>query len=242
MIFAAAQTKPVKGNLQANLQQHEIFTRKAQSLGADMIVFPELSLTGYEPALAPELATTKEDSVFDGLQTLSDQFQMVIAAGMPLRSEEGISINLIIFQPHFPRQAYSKQYLHNDEIPYFASRQSRVDWKRSSPEIALAICYEIHVPMHCEKAVSDTTDIYIASVAKTATGMDNGEVVLEKLSRERGIYCLLSNCIGPNDNFIGAGRSAAWSPAGERLAQLPPDCEGLILLDTSASAARAVVI
>lgn len=240
MIFAAAQTRPVKGNLSANLQQHENFIRKAQSLGADMIVFPELSLTGYEPALATELATTKEDTAFNGLQALSDQFKMVIAAGMPLRETEGISINLLIFQPHFPRQAYTKQFLHIDEIPFFSSKESSIEWQYASPEIALAICYEMHVPQHAEKVIKNTTDIYIASVAKTATGMDNGEIVLEKFARDRGIFCLLSNCIGPNDNFIGDGRSAVWSPGGERLAQLPSDCEGLVLLDTSASTARVV--
>jgi len=57
MKICVAQTRPVKGDIQSNIENHKKFIDLAVSGGADTIIFPELSLTGYEPELAKELAT-----------------------------------------------------------------------------------------------------------------------------------------------------------------------------------------
>ena len=72
MKIAVAQTRPVKGDIKANIEHHKKMINLAISHGADMIIFPELSITGYEPELAKELATNQDDSRFDELQQISD--------------------------------------------------------------------------------------------------------------------------------------------------------------------------
>jgi predicted amidohydrolase len=54
--IAVAQTCPVKGDVQANLAEQLRLTQIAASEGAQIVVFPELSLTGYELRLARALA------------------------------------------------------------------------------------------------------------------------------------------------------------------------------------------
>ena len=51
------QTRPIKGDIHHNIENHTKFIELAISHRADMVVFPELSITGYEPTLAKELAT-----------------------------------------------------------------------------------------------------------------------------------------------------------------------------------------
>ena len=68
MKICAAQTKPVKGDIQSNIDNHKKIIAMAVSNGADIIIFPELSLTGYEPELSKELATSQNDSRFDVFQ------------------------------------------------------------------------------------------------------------------------------------------------------------------------------
>ncbi|MGH2830821.1 MAG: nitrilase-related carbon-nitrogen hydrolase, partial [Actinomycetota bacterium] len=48
--IAVAQTSPVRGDVQANLEEHGRLVRVAAAEGAQLVVFPELSLTGYELA------------------------------------------------------------------------------------------------------------------------------------------------------------------------------------------------
>jgi predicted amidohydrolase len=55
--IAVAQTCPVEGDVQANVEQHLRLAEAAAAEGARIVVFPELSLTGYELTLAQTLAS-----------------------------------------------------------------------------------------------------------------------------------------------------------------------------------------
>ncbi|MFP3681720.1 nitrilase-related carbon-nitrogen hydrolase, partial [Pseudomonas sp. SIMBA_041] len=52
MKLCAVQLASLKGDLQGNLERHLVCIEQAVALGAELVVFPELSLTGYEPTLA----------------------------------------------------------------------------------------------------------------------------------------------------------------------------------------------
>jgi len=60
MKICIAQTTPIKGDIEKNIENHKKLIALSIQENADIIVFPELSLTGYEPKLVKELATTKE--------------------------------------------------------------------------------------------------------------------------------------------------------------------------------------
>jgi predicted amidohydrolase len=60
--ICVAQTRPVKGDIQSNINSHKNLINLAVAIVAELIIFPELSLTGYDPTLAKELATSAHDS------------------------------------------------------------------------------------------------------------------------------------------------------------------------------------
>jgi len=78
MKLCAAQIRPFKGNIQKNIEAHKRFIELAVSYKADIIIFPELSLTGYEPTLAKELATTQDDKRLDEFQSISDTKKITV--------------------------------------------------------------------------------------------------------------------------------------------------------------------
>jgi predicted amidohydrolase len=209
MKICVAQTRPAKGNVPANLNNHKNFIELAISHSADMIVFPELSLTGYEPTLAVRLATHKDDERFNGLQDLSDSKHIIIGAGMPIKTNSGVLIGMIIFQPHAPRQTYVKQHIHPDEEPYFINGMYQP--VLASTKIAMAICYEISIPAHAEQAYKSEAQIYIASVAKTVTGVGKAIETLSETAKKYSMVILMSNCVGINDGVECGGRSSVWN-------------------------------
>jgi len=231
MKICAAQIKSVKGDVAVNIQHHKAFIRLAVEESAGMIVFPELSITGYEPSLAKELATTKEDERFDDLQQISDAKNIIICAGMPLKESDGIVIGMIVFQPNKPRETYVKQYLHADELPFF------VEGQPTSPlmqyNIALAICYELSVPEHSTGAHKNGAEIYITSVAKTATGMEKAIESLSTIAEKYAMLTVISNCVGYCDDFECGGRTSIWDNKGKLLGQLDDREEGLLIIDTT---------
>src|ERR1044071_5931837 len=103
MNIAVVQTKPVKADIQQNIDNHKKLIAVAISKNADIIIFPELSITGYEPELAKDLVTNRDDNRFDDFQKLSNKENIIIGMGAPLKAENGITISMIIFQPNKPR-------------------------------------------------------------------------------------------------------------------------------------------
>lgn len=83
MKICVAQTRPVKGDIHHNLDVHYKLIQLALAHDTEVIVFPELSLTGYEPELAASLAVDENADIFDHLQELSDKFGITIGVGMP---------------------------------------------------------------------------------------------------------------------------------------------------------------
>lgn len=233
MKICAAQTKPFKGDIEKNIEQHVKFIAIAAEKAADIIIFPELSITGYEPELAIGLATTIDDSRFNILQQLSDNHHIVIAVGMPVKSMNGIMIGMIIFQPQQQRLLYCKQYLHEDEFPFFIPGKEQVFLQMNEHKIALSVCYELSVPEHATNASKLGADIYLSSVAKTKDGVDKAVQRLSQIALNYSMQIVMVNSVGPSDNFVGNGRSAAWNNNGRLIAQLGNEDEGLLIFDTT---------
>ena len=119
MRLCAAQLSPAAGDVDGNVRKHLALIDVAVSHKADLIYFPELSLTGYEPKLAEALATDADDRRLDVLQERADTEGIVIGIGLPKRSRDGTRIAMVIFGPRRDRLTYAKQQLHPDELPFF---------------------------------------------------------------------------------------------------------------------------
>ncbi len=231
MKIALAQTCPVTGNIPENIEQHLRFIEQAAQQQANLIVFSELSLTGYEPELANELAMDLNDPILDIFQDSADEHGLTICTGVPLKAPNGITISLVIFQPNQPRSVYSKMYLHSDEEPYFVRGTEMTYVTIKGFKVSFAICYEISVDEHLAKVLTQKPDIYLASTAKFEKDIIAAHQKLSEIAAEHQIHALMVNAIGPADNGICVGQSAAWDKEGRKLGQLKPDREGILLLD-----------
>jgi predicted amidohydrolase len=232
MRICVAQTRSIKGDIQSNIDNHKKIINLAVSNGADTVIFPELSITGYEPELSKELATNQDDSRFGDFQKIANTKQITIGIGVPTKNNKSICISMVIFQPHKPRKTYSKKYLHPDEEEFFIGGQTSTGLTGNKTNIAIAICYELSVPEHSESAFKSGAEIYIASVAKSANGVDKAIKSLSDIANKYSMTVLMSNCIGQSGGFECAGKSSIWNSQGLLVGQLNDTNEGIIIIDT----------
>lgn len=232
MKFCVAQTRPLRGDIQGNLENHIRFIDTAVAHQTNLIIFPELSLTGYEPTLAKQLATDQDDKRLDVFQKISDTQQITIGVGIPTKNGTGVVISMVLLRPNKPRQTYSKKYLHMDEEPFFNSGKNFPVLKLDTTNIALAICYELSVPAHVETAVANRADIYIASVAKSESGVEKAAKSLSEIAKRYSIPVMLSNCVGQSDDFVSAGKTSVWNHTGLLVGQLDAINTGMIIYDS----------
>jgi predicted amidohydrolase len=231
MKISVAQNRPLIGNIDANIKSHQALVELAVSQGASLVIFPELSLSGYEPKIAAQVATTVDDPRFSELQKLSDMHNIIIGAGTPIRNEKGITITMILFQPRQPRRTYSKKYLHEDEEPFFVSGENFPSFMVKETKIALAICYEISISEHARDAAKTNPVVYIASVAKFKRHMDKVIATLSETAKNYSMTVMMSNCLGLCDGEECAGTSLAIDANGLMIGQLDDVREGVLTLD-----------
>lgn len=232
MKIGIAQIKPVKGDISANIEKHLKCIELASSLKATSVFFPELSLTGYEPELAKDLATYQDDDRFDVFQKTSNLKNITIGVGIPIKVENGIQISMIIFQPNLPRIKYSKQRLHEDEFPFFEKGNEQAIINIENQKIIPAICYESLQIEHAEKASKLGGEIYLASVAKSQNGIDKAYIHYPEVAKKYAMPVLMANCIGECDNFVSVGFSSVWTKEGRLAGQLNNTNEGILVFNT----------
>ncbi|HBN8407685.1 TPA: carbon-nitrogen hydrolase family protein [Pseudomonas aeruginosa] len=232
MKLVAAQISSYQGKIEQNIAKHIAVIEQAVSHGADGIFFPELSLTAYEPLLADDLAIQIDDPKLEVFQRLSDSTGVLIAVGAPLRVEQGIEIAMFVFQPGFERLVYSKRLLHSDELPYFSAGSDQHVFSIANEVLVPAICYESLQASHAQKASEAEASIYFASVAKSPRGVAAAYNHYPQIASQYGMAVVMANCVGPADNFIGAGRSGVWSAAGNLFAQADESGEALVIYDS----------
>jgi predicted amidohydrolase len=233
MRIGVAQTRPFKGDVRANIARHKQFIELAVENGADGVFFPELSLTGYEPALASELAVRSLEITVSELQTISDAKRITIGAGLPISSGGGVCISLAVLQPDIPTRIYSKHYLHPDEEPFFVPGRNIASIMIGETTVAPAICYEISIQEHAERASTEGAAIYVASVAKFVSGIDKALQRLAEIAGSYSMTVLMANCVGVCDGCDCAGRTSIWNNQGKLLRQLSQLDEGILIFDTS---------
>ena len=231
MKICVAQTRPIKGEIQKNIDNHKRLIDLAILHGASTIIFPELSLTGYEPGLSKDLATDPKDGRLGDFQKISDAKNIIIGVGIPGKNDTGICITMVLFHPHKARQTYSKKYLHPDEEEFFISGQNTTGLIDDT-NMALAICYELSVPGHAEDAFKNGAQIYIASVAKTVSGVENAIKRLSGIAMKYSMTVLMSNCVGECDGSACGGKTSIWNNKGVLTGQLDDQNEGILIIDT----------
>lgn len=232
MKIALAQYQSIKGDIAANVKKHLVFLEESSKHRVDLVVFPELSLSGYEPTLAKELAMELTDDRLEPFQVFSNTKNVTVLAGFPGFSSKGTCISLAIFQPHQPAIRYSKRYLHEDEWPYFVSGDKSPILLVNGIKIGLTICYELSVAEHNALLAQSNIDLYLASVAKTTNGMLTASRTLSSFAQTQGVPVAVVNSVGPADNFVASGGSSAWDQQGSKIMELGQAEEGLMLLDT----------
>jgi predicted amidohydrolase len=241
MRVAVVQTKPVAGAVGVNVRAHETWVKKAATHAADMVFFPELSLTGYEPKQAVRLALRSDDARLDVFEMLSHALRLTIGVGAPTWGMDGVRISMIVFRPDATRIVYSKQHLHADELPYFVAGDGQVALTAGREIVVPAICYESLLDGHSAQAAALGATLYVASVAKSAGGLAKADAHYPTIARRHSLPVLMANCVGPCGDFEAVGGSAAWNGKGEPLARLPATGEGAVLLDSTAGTASTLL-
>lgn len=232
-VFAAAQCAIRAGDISANLKLHMDFMQHAREHGVGLLLFPELSLTGYEPTLAKALAQDIDSPLLSPLRHLAREASMTTVVGLPLRlpSHDKPLIAAFILHQDGSIGVYTKQHLHPGEEQFFSAGNGGDLMLIADLPIALSVCADFSHPEHSSHAAKQGAQLYAASVLIGETGYSRDSSLLQNCSKRHGMAVLMANHGGPTGGWAVAGQSAFWNEQGQCVAST--DCVGNRLLIVS---------
>ncbi len=221
MIIAAAQTKPAGNNTNQNITDHLRLIDMAAEQGAELILFPEMSLTGYQREQAEELCFVEDDPRLDPIKEKANLYKMMIIVGAPIKINEKLHIGAFILLPGNKSHIYTKQFLHGEEENYFSGNNNYNPLVSFNEEqISIAICADITNPVHAHNAAEKKSSLYLAGIFYTPGGISKAYEQLGSYSKNYGMKILMSNYGGPSYNIESAGESASWNENGDLIGKI----------------------
>lgn len=219
-VLAAAQCAVRAGDITANVALHIDFMRHAHAHGVGLLIFPELSLTGYEPTLADALAQGVDSPFLHPLRHLAKEASMTTVVGLPLRVEgcEKPRIAACILHRDGSLAVYTKQYLHSGEEQFFAAGMGGELMSVAGLSVALSVCADFGHPQHWAGAAELGAKVYAASVLIGEAGYLHDSSLLQACAHEHEIAVLMANHGGQTGGWAAAGRSAFWDERGQCVA------------------------
>lgn len=231
-----AQFHPVVGDISNNAKKILDMSIEAHNLGAHMIVFPELALTGYPPEDLL-LRTGFINQVEFHINELSKQLPSSIVAlfGAPSSVKEVLYNSAYCIHKNIVMHVYNKQSLPNygvfDERRYFGSDDKTLVFEHQGRKIGVLICEDAWVGDPLEKACQANADLIISlNASPFQSGKSQQRLDLyRRHALKWSVDLLYVNSVGGQDELVFDGGSFMMSAKGKLIQQLPffEECQTL---------------
>jgi predicted amidohydrolase len=243
---ALAQINTILGNVEANLEKHLALVKEAQSGGADVLVFPELSLTGYVlQDLVPTVACrpNRDDPIFRPLLDASQKLDLLVSfVEEDTRNRFYISASYLSRGEvqHTHRKVYLPTYGLFDEGRFFAWGDSIQAFDTRFGRAGMLICEDFWHASPPYLLWLDGADLFFHISASPGRGLTEEPQLdtsrwVDHINRAYASlftsFVVHTNRVGFEDGLHFWGGAAVYDPNGEVLGRGPYHAEALTLVE-----------
>ncbi len=239
---ALGQTDCVLGDVEANTRSAIRLAEQAIRAGAQLILFPEMSLTGYFLGDGIfDLALRLDDPRLRPLLDASHDISMVI--GMPLEEPGPRFYNAASYLEagefkHIHRKIYLPTFGAFDDARFFAQGDRMAAFDTRFGRMAMLICEDLWHPALAYLAAQDGADYLLGVIASPTSGVDKGfdprlgyQALHRAYASTLTCFVLACNRVGQEGGLRFWGGSEVVGPDGTCLAQAEGSQEQLVLAD-----------
>ncbi|WP_299876339.1 NAD+ synthase [uncultured Cocleimonas sp.] len=250
LTVSIAQINPIVGSFKQNFKMISEAILEAQKQNADVVLFPELVITGYPPEdlLFRQNFLRKVETMLQDLTQVAPAIAVVI--GAPVTRAKRLYNMACVLKDGKIIHEYAKRHLPNyrvfDEKRYFRRGGSATDSHRPNSSIVeinghkvgLLICEDIWRKGPAKTAKAEGAEVlFVLNASPFRTNKTKERIeLLEKRSKKNALDIVYSNLVGGQDELIFDGGSLIVSQQGKLLLQAPNFESGLFthtLLDES---------
>ncbi|MFJ8265956.1 carbon-nitrogen hydrolase family protein [Peribacillus asahii] len=217
---AVVQMDPKLGEIQVNLQKTISFVQEAGNNGANLIVFPECSLTGYcfeNREDAERYALTIGDYWNQQLIDEAKKFNCYIVVGLVERDGKNLYNSALVIGPNGNKDIYRKSHLSELGVDNFIE----TDHKPYSViqtefgKLGVLICYDIRFPEQARVLSLEGADVLVHITNLPLTASSQVDILLPARANENRVYVLSSDRVGEEQGYQFLGRSIIYDIDGK---------------------------
>jgi NAD+ synthase (glutamine-hydrolysing) len=237
MRLALAQINPIVGDLDGNRELILRWLSEARSTSADLVVFPELAVTGYPPEdllLRPGFIRAAEESVE---RIAVETRGMTVLVGAP-HFDRDLYNACYVLSGGEVKAIYRKRFLPNygvfDEDRYFAPGRDLVLLEHGRTLIGPTVCEDMWQPgpPATDLALAGAELLVNISASPFYVGRDRErEEMFITRARDNSCFVAFCNTVGGQDELIFDGHSVVLDDEGQVIARAPGFEEALLLAD-----------
>jgi predicted amidohydrolase len=222
LTVAVAQPSCVPCDVAANALAHAAAIRDA---GARVVVFPELSLTGYELD-APAVAA--DDPRLAPIVVVCAEVGALALVGSVVpgpNGDRGRHIGILAIDASGARVAYRKMWLGGAETGLFAAGAEAAAIDVDGHRLGLAVCRDTGIPQHALDTVALGIDGYVGGVLETQEDQGVPAERAARIARDHGVWVALASFAGSTGGGYdrAAGRSIIRAADGSVVAEAGPE-------------------
>jgi NAD+ synthase (glutamine-hydrolysing) len=237
MRLALAQLDVVVGDLDGNVAKIVAAIRDAESRGVDLVVLPELAVTGYPPEdllLRPGFVRASREAVDEVARACTGTTALVGAPAF----ERDLANAAFVCAEGAVRGVYRKHFLPNygvfDEHRYFAPGRELVLLELGDVLVGPTICEDVWQPgpPATDLALAGATLLVNLSASPFHVGKaEDREEMLVTRARDNAAYVAFCNLVGGQDELVFDGHSVVLDDEGEVIARAPGFEEALLVVE-----------
>lgn len=232
MRIAALQMQSVSGDVQANLVRIERAAIDAAKAGAELLITPELCITGYGAGEAiTALAEPANGDQIRALQAISSANRIAIIAGFAERDGADVYNSAVFVNGENKPAIYRKSHLYGDyERSLFRpAKAANCIVELGGLKFGMLICYDVEFPENVRRLALGGVDMILVPTALPAgpSGTFIASHMIQVRAFENQIFIAYINHAGADERFTFAGLSRIAAPDGSLITACADDAEQL---------------
>jgi len=246
MKIAVAQISCSLGAPEANVVKVRDFSGRAKEAGAELIVFPEMTDTGYSMPVIHKHAASWTSGFVPGLQRIAKDLSVAIVCGVSERENSCIyNAQVLVDADGNIKAKYRKTHLYAvapvEEQTCFAPGNEFTTFSLDGLQFGFSICYDLRFPELYRKLAADQkVGAFIVSSAWPFPRVEHFRTLAMARAIENQSYVVASNRVGKDDDLWFCGSSTIIDPRGVVIAAASADREELIHGDLSQELVQSV--